>query len=187
MNTAWLLLSFTIPSRPTAPRLYIWRKLRRLGALLIHNAVWALPRSARTQEQFQWLAAEIEELGGQAMLWEAQAGVAGRDEALRRQFTDQSTAAYQAILSALAQGGDLTALSRQYQQAQQSDYFQSPLGRQVREGLMAARGGKSNEMGHVGKRRRGSDGVRLADQTLHRSKRRVRVRARRRKETAQKR
>jgi hypothetical protein len=183
----WLLLSFTIPSQPTAPRLYIWRKLKRLGAVLLHNAVWVLPANPRTREQFQWLAAEIEELGGEALVWDALPGMVGRDDGLRQQFTAQSEAAYQAILKALDRGAALDTLAQQYQQAQLSDYFQAPLGSRVREALMAARGGQSNEMGYVGKRRRGSHGLRVADQALHRSQGRVRVRARRRKGLAQKR
>ncbi|MGQ0604849.1 MAG: Chromate resistance protein ChrB, partial [Anaerolineales bacterium] len=136
MASSWLLLSFTIPSKPSAPRLYIWRKLKRLGALLLHNAVWALPANARTREQLQWLAAEIDELGGEAMLWEAQTG---RDEALRRHFTAQVEAAYREILKNLEKGGDPAALSQHYQQAQLSDHFQAPLGQRVREALIAAR------------------------------------------------
>jgi hypothetical protein len=47
-------------------RVYIWRKLKRLGAVLFQDAVRVLPNAARTLEQFQWLAAEIVEMGGEA-------------------------------------------------------------------------------------------------------------------------
>lgn len=138
----WLLLSYKIPSQPTARRVYVWRKLQRLGAVLLHNAVWVLPSTPRTTEQLQWLAAEIVELGGEAVLWQAQPSSAGQDDALARQFIAQVDAAYKKILKALKRKSpDLAALSRQYQQISAEDYFQSELGAQVREALMAAKGG----------------------------------------------
>jgi hypothetical protein len=142
MDTLWLLLHYKIPSQPSARRVYIWRKLKRLGALLLHDAVWVLPANARTREQFQWLAAEIVELGGEALLWEARLILGATEEALIQQFTAHADAAYRAILKALSRKNrDLAALSRQYQQAAQSDYFQAAAGQQVRAALTAARGG----------------------------------------------
>jgi hypothetical protein len=122
---------------------YVWRKLKRLGAILLHDAVWVLPDTPRTREQFQWLAAEIMEMGGEASLWESRLALGEPEGALVQQFTAQADAAYRAILKELDQDdSDLAALSRQYQQAAQGDYFQSPLGRRVREALVTARGGQ---------------------------------------------
>lgn len=138
----WLLLHYKLPPEPTASRVYVWRKLKRLNALLWQDAVWVLPVTARTQEQFQWLAAEIVELGGEAALWTAQAHWTGQEEALVEQFTRQVESLYQIILDGLAaKDPDLAALSRQFQQAQATDYFQSPLGQQVREAVLLAREG----------------------------------------------
>ena len=67
----WVLLVYKIPREPTASRAQVWRKLKRLGALLLHDAVWVLPATPWTREQFQWLAVEIGELGGEAHLWES--------------------------------------------------------------------------------------------------------------------
>ena len=39
---------------------HVWRKLKQLGAIALQDAVWVLPQTPRTQEQFQWLAIEIE-------------------------------------------------------------------------------------------------------------------------------
>lgn len=143
MTRTWLLLLYKISPKPTARRVYIWRKLKRLGAVLLHDAVWVLPDTPRTREQFQWLAAEIIELRGEAWLWESQPALSGPEAALIEQFVQQTEAAYRAILAGLSQKKpNLVALSQQYQQAKQSDYFQSPLDAQVREALMSARGGQ---------------------------------------------
>ncbi|HET7639218.1 MAG TPA: Chromate resistance protein ChrB, partial [Ktedonobacteraceae bacterium] len=60
----------------------IWRKLKRLGATLIHDAVWVLPRTPETLEQFQLLADEICEFGGNALLWEANLAIDEQNETL---------------------------------------------------------------------------------------------------------
>lgn len=66
----------------------------------------------------------------------------GQDERLVQQFVADVDDAYRTILAALQQAdADLGALARQYQQVQTRDYFQSPLGQQVRVALLQARGG----------------------------------------------
>lgn len=141
-ETAWVLLVYKIPREPTSSRAMVWRKLKRLGALLLHDAVWVLPATAWTREQFQWLTVEIGELGGDAYLWESRLLLNGQAEGLIRQFQVRVETAYQEILEALEQeNADLVALSRAYQQVRAQDYFHSALGIQVKERLMRARGG----------------------------------------------
>ncbi len=138
----WVLLVYKVPREPTSSRAYVWRKLKRLGALLIHDAGWVLPATAWTREQFQWLAVEISELGGEALLWESRLTLGGQEESLVQQFQERVDSVYQEILDELEhQGADLIALSRKYQQVQAQDYFQSPLGQHVRTQLLIARGG----------------------------------------------
>ena len=141
-ETSWVLLVYKIPHEPTSSRALVWRKLKRLGALLLHDAVWVLPATPWTREQLQWLAVEIGELEGEAYLWESQLLLSGQAEALAQQFQARVDAAYQEILKELSRGeADLVALSRRYQQVRAQDYFHSALGVHVRERLMRARGG----------------------------------------------
>lgn len=133
----WLLLVYKVPHEPSARRVYVWRKLKKLGAILLHDAVWTLPVNARTRENLQWLAAEITEMGGEALVWEAKLTAADQEAALVQQFTQQVEVEYRAILAELKKtNSDLAALARRYQQAQLQDYFQSPLGEQVRARLV---------------------------------------------------
>jgi hypothetical protein len=137
----WVVLVYKIPREPAAGRVYVWRKLKRLGALLLHDAVWLLPETPWTREQFQWLAVEIRDLGGEALVWESRMVLPGQDDALVQQFLAELDQAYHTILAALQQtDADLAALARQYQQLQARDYFQSPLGQQVRAALLHSRG-----------------------------------------------
>jgi len=138
----WLLLVYKVPPDPTARRVYVWRKLKRLGAILLHDSVWVLPPTPYTREQLQWLTTEIVEMTGEVLLWEAHLISSEQDEPLMQQFIAQTDAAYNEILSALVQpDADMAALSRQYQQVKASDYFNSAVGQRVREALMNAKGG----------------------------------------------
>jgi len=140
-KTTWLLLAYRLPSEPSARRVYVWRKLKKLGAETIFEAVWALPDSPRSLEQFQWLAAEIQEMGGDAMFWKAQSELAGQEEELTRRFTKQVDTAYHSLLEKLEQPEpNLAALAQEFQQIEQRDYFHSTLGQQVRARLLTARG-----------------------------------------------
>src|SRR5512138_2727019 len=134
----WLLFVYKVPNEPSARRVYVWRKLKAMGSVVLHDSVWVLPLTPRTREKLQWLAGEIEQMqGGDAMLWESKQIFTGQDVDLVRQFTDQVEALYKDILVQLQRKNpDLAALSRQYQLANAQDYFQSELGAQVYETLI---------------------------------------------------
>jgi hypothetical protein len=136
----WLLLTYKLSSEPSARRVYIWRKLKRQGAIPVFEAVWVLPDTPRTHEQFQWLAAEIQEMGGDAMFWKAQAQMAGQEETLIGQFQVQVEKAYRSLLERLeGQQIEATAAAQEYQQIHQKDYFQSSVGLMLLERLLGFR------------------------------------------------
>jgi uncharacterized protein YdbL (DUF1318 family) len=64
-----VLLTYRLPREPSAPRLALWRKLKRLGVAQLSDGLVALPADARTQEQLEWAAEEVEEAGGTAGVW----------------------------------------------------------------------------------------------------------------------
>lgn len=142
--TTWLLLVYRIPREPTAGRVFVWRKLKQLGAIALQDAVWVLPKTPRTQEQMQWLAAEITELKGEAVLWQADQLYATDADALRRQFLESVDADYREIEAALKKKDrDLAALSKRFQEAQAKDHFASSVGLKIREKLLAAGGDRT--------------------------------------------
>lgn len=67
-----MFLAYRLPREPSAPRLSLWRALRRLGALLVSDGLIALPHSARNLEHLEWLAAGIRDGHGSASVWLAQ-------------------------------------------------------------------------------------------------------------------
>jgi hypothetical protein len=70
-DTRWLLLIHQLPAKPAYARVKVWRRLQALGAVTVKGSVYALPANAETQEDFAWLAKEIVEAGGEAMICEA--------------------------------------------------------------------------------------------------------------------
>ena len=141
----WLLLIYKVPRAPTSSRVYVWRKLKQIGALLLHDSVWILPTNNRTQEQFQWLAAEIGELQGEATLARADLPTIEQQNVLTKRFQEQADQVYREVLAGLKKKKrDLMALSRRFQQAQAWDFFQSELAVRARKALLAARGDRKS-------------------------------------------
>src|SRR5260370_2674896 len=123
-----VLLVYKIPREPTSLRAMVWRRLKRLGALLVHCAVWLIPGNPWTREQMQWLAVEILELGGEAYVWEARELLVGQEQALVQQFQARVDTVYQEILAELDQDvADVLALSSKYLHTITQVYFHSAL------------------------------------------------------------
>src|SRR5512146_2464703 len=139
--TDWLLLHYNVGSKSSAQRVYIWRKLKRLGAVLLQNAIWVLPYTARTAEHFRWLVTEIQEMNGEAQLWRSNLVLGLQEDSLTQKFIAQVDEEYAQLLRQLNhKHPDLSELSRQYQQIQAKDYFGSDLGKEARARFMALRG-----------------------------------------------
>jgi hypothetical protein len=69
----WLLLLFFLPSKQAHARVQAWRRLQRIGAVLLKNSAYALPHSPESREDFEWIRNEIVSAGGQAMVVMARA------------------------------------------------------------------------------------------------------------------
>lgn len=141
MKRAWLILHYQLPREPSAPRVSTWRKLKKLGAVLVNETFWVLPENNRTREHFRWLAASILEYDGQVSVFSGSSVLAGQDETLKQLFLELIEPAYQDILESLEQENpDLLALSRQFQSVLLQDHLKSALGKQVKAALEHARG-----------------------------------------------
>ena len=77
-----MLLSYRVPREPSAPRIALWRKLKRLGVAQLLDGLVALPLDSRNREQLEWLADEVEEAGGDAMIWIGELGSAAQEREL---------------------------------------------------------------------------------------------------------
>jgi len=67
----WLVLVHQIPPTPPYLRAKIVRRLARVGAVAVKNAVYVLPTSDTALEHFQWMRTEIVAGGGEATILSA--------------------------------------------------------------------------------------------------------------------
>src|SRR6266513_5092930 len=70
--TSWLLLLFSLPTSRNTERVAVWRRLKKMGAVQIKTSTYLLPDEPAQYEQFQWLAQQIRDYGGDATLVRAQ-------------------------------------------------------------------------------------------------------------------
>src|SRR5262249_26107647 len=75
----WLLLAFQLPAKPSNARVKTWRRLVQLGAVLVRNAVYALPNTEQSREDFEWMRSEIASMGGGATVFVADAADSAAD------------------------------------------------------------------------------------------------------------
>ena len=117
---------------------------------MLHDGLWVLPLDAKTREDFEWLAEEIEERGGSVMLWEARSLPRGQDAGVVARFRAEADERYAAVARAagkLALAGkrkrastrslekamqQLLGLQRTLRLERRRDYFRAP-GRQDAE------------------------------------------------------
>lgn len=92
-----MALSYRLPPTPTRLRLAVWRRLKRMGAVLLHESIWVLPADGKTREAFEWLAEEIEEQGGTALIWEAQSLDPKQDQVIVVRFRAEADARYASV------------------------------------------------------------------------------------------
>ena len=128
----WVFLAYRLPREPSTPRITVWRKLRRLGVAQLLDGLVALPADARTKEQFEWLADEIVEAGGEASLWLAEAADRTVERSLITQLRDRAAEEYRAVLAELDRvDGEvptrvLGRLRRELQRIGHRDFFPPP-------------------------------------------------------------
>src|SRR3954454_8536510 len=94
----WLLLLHQLPRKPDYLRVKVCRRLQRLGAISIKNAVYALPRSEERNEDLQWVMREIVAGGGEATLVEANLVQGLRDDEVEALFNRARDADYEELI-----------------------------------------------------------------------------------------
>src|SRR5437870_12684701 len=63
----WMVFSYSLPSKASSsPRVTLWRRLQRSGAITPKAGVYVLPDRDECVEAFQWLAQEVQQAKGEA-------------------------------------------------------------------------------------------------------------------------
>jgi len=97
---SWDLLAYRLPREPSTPRIALWRRLRRLGAVQLVDGLVALPHNPANLEQLEWAAEEVTEAGGAATLWLATSTSKAQDRALAERIRTVAAADYLTVAEA---------------------------------------------------------------------------------------
>jgi hypothetical protein len=147
-STAWLLLTFTLPTKRASQRVEVWRKLQRYGTVPLGNSGYLLPSNAVNEERFQWLATAIRKYGGDASIVRVQGIDNISTPQLIGRFAEARAREYQELIRELQKFsslpvqkrvvGRLSRLRGRVQEIVEVDFFDSPLQKRVGELLLKA-------------------------------------------------
>jgi hypothetical protein len=148
----WVVFSSTLPSKAqSSPRVALWRRLRRLGAISPTGGIHVLPAREECLEAFQWLVEEVQHAKGEAFVMRVEQFDGLSDAALMERFRRVRAEDYEALD---AQATELEAqlraertpeersrlremlerVRRQHAEVARIDFFDAPEG-----GLLASR------------------------------------------------
>ena len=145
----WIVLSYSLSAvTRSGPRVTLWRRLKRLGVLTLPGGSQALPARDECSEAFHWLAQEIRQAKGEAVVMRVQAIEGMTDSQLVDRFHAARREEYTAIeadASALEKAVTSTArakdrsrwrdelgqLRKRHAEAARVDYFGCPDGKRV--------------------------------------------------------
>jgi hypothetical protein len=108
----WVILTYRMPREPSTPRIALWRTLRRLGAVQLQDGVVALPADARTREQLEWAAHEVDQAGGDSSLWIARPSSRGQERSLARAMAASIAQEYRGVRDAAVRALDESESAR---------------------------------------------------------------------------
>jgi len=136
-----VFLVYRLPREPSAPRIAVWRKLRRLGVAQLVDGLVSLPLDARNKERLEWLADEVIESGGEASIWLADPSSSLDERTIVAKLSADIAGEYRAVAAAAsaAQESDpatqrrtLARLRRELARIRQRDYFPPADGEKAR-------------------------------------------------------
>jgi hypothetical protein len=147
-SIAWLLLTFTLPTKRASQRVEIWRKLQRYGTVPLGNSGYLLPGNPANEERFQWLGTAIRKYSGEASIVHVRSIDNISTPQLIGRFAEARARDYQELIRELEKfsslpvqkraTGRLSRLRSRLQEIVEIDFFDNPLQKRVGELLARA-------------------------------------------------
>lgn len=140
---AWVMFACAFAPGRSTPRVAVWRRLQRAGAVAIKAGLYVLPATAECVETVQWLAQEARAEGADPLVIRAEVIEGLPDPEIIELFHEarrEEFAALDARLEAIGRAAalpdadparsraDLERLRADYQQLRRIDYFEAPTG-----------------------------------------------------------
>lgn len=150
---SWLLLLYSLPTKRNTERVAVWRRLKKLGAVQITTSTYLLPDEPTQYEQFQWLAQQVRDYGGESTLVRAQQIEGLTKEKVVSIFNAARDKDYSDLKRALqkfldlrrtsaadAAAAELEKFTRQFREIREIDFFDNARGHEVAMLLRRAEG-----------------------------------------------
>jgi hypothetical protein len=146
---AWIVFSYSLPTKAASSRrVALWRRLQRLGAVTPKAGVYVLPERDDCLEAFQWLAQEVQQANGEAVVMRVDRFEGLSDQQVVDLFHDSCREGYLALenetaevekalfakKSSKSRGERLDRfqrLQKRYAEVASVDFFDSPEGVRV--------------------------------------------------------
>lgn len=138
-DDSWLLLLYGLPTKRSAERVSLWRKLKKFGAVQLKSSAYVLPDTPAHYERFQWLSKQLRDAGGDATLIRV-AQIEGMTSGqIVQMFNEARAAEYNDLASACREtlerhkkgsegelAAELAKHQRRLREIRETDYFDSP-------------------------------------------------------------
>lgn len=151
---SWIVFTYSLPSKSSSsPRVAVWRRLRRMGAIAL-NGLQILPERDDCLEAFQWLAQEVRQANGEALIMRVERFEDVSDQSIVEKFRaacwkdytqlEAEVTSLEATLAPRVNDQDwasfreaLEKLNKQQAEIRRVDFFDCPEGRQLAARLKA--------------------------------------------------
>jgi hypothetical protein len=136
----WLTFTYKVPYKPSANRVYVWRKLKKIGALSLQDSIFILPYNFKNLENLQWLSVEIREMDGESFIFESNSIGITKDQDIIDKFKEYAESLYEDVYSQILLIKEKTndinkiefiKLYRTFKEVRKKDYFDSDKGRRI--------------------------------------------------------
>ncbi len=153
----WLLIFYSVPSKPVSNRIRLWRKLSKTGAVQLKGSMYILPFSDEHYELFEWLITEVTSMGGEGAFVRVDSVETLSDADIRGLFIQQREKDYRGLdkkledlarkLQSFRKGtrpqnpgqlGELVArLKKEFEEIRAVDFFSSKAGELIAKRIKA--------------------------------------------------
>jgi hypothetical protein len=125
----WLALAYSLSDPSSSRRVAIWRRLRQLGSVSPAGSLHLLPDGDEAREAFGWLAQEIRDGGGQALVLEIERLEENERARVIEAFRSARDEDYRKIIEEAELHPDrVEKLRRRFDEVSRLDWFAAPEG-----------------------------------------------------------
>ena len=96
----WLLFTYWLPADPSRKRVYIWRQLKKLGALSMEGSGWLLPKAEPFKTRIKSILGSVEEMEGIVNLYTVTDFSEAQEQRSINRFQQQREREYVEIIKA---------------------------------------------------------------------------------------